>query len=151
MEQPTRRPTGDRTRPTRPHTEVLSASAPHGQPLGHKRLQAYRQSSASLPPSPSRSLPLSPQNGNPSAATVRGGVEQSRLQAPPHRSSAVRGVRGRDSRSPAFRPSSALALFGCPIFAVFPTTPSPCSAVRHPPAHHWSAARHHGSRRTRWA
>jgi hypothetical protein len=136
-----------RTRPTRPQplTVGLSVTAWAASPrstggCSPAVLQAVHRGAASLPPSPSQSLPLSPQNRNPSAAAVRGGVEQSRLQAPPHRSSALCGVCARDSSSPApaLRPSSALAL-------VRPSSSSP--TVPSPSAHHWSAARRHGSPR----
>jgi hypothetical protein len=76
-----------RTRPTRPQplTVCLSVTAWAASPrstggCSPAVLQAVRRGAASLPSSPSQSLPLSPQNRNPSAVVVRGGVEQSRLQ-----------------------------------------------------------------------
>jgi hypothetical protein len=155
--QPTRQPTHrlTATRPTQKDT-AHTASAPHGRPLGHGmgsltmvhgQLLSCRQSVAAPPvslPHPlglglSLSLPKTETLAPPRSveAWSRAGCS---LQALPHRSSALCGVRARDSSSPtpALRPSSALAL-------VRPSSSSP--TVPSPSAHRWSAARRHGSPR----
>jgi hypothetical protein len=88
-----------------------------------------------LPPSPSRSIPLSPQSLNlePPAAAVRGAEQAA---APPRRCATCA------LRDSALHPSARLfsslglrRLFSILFFAVCPsspTAPSPCSAVRRP-------------------
>jgi hypothetical protein len=146
MEQPTRQPIGNKTRPTRPHTKVLSVSAPHSQPLGHGRLQAVRRQSPSLTLSVSPSL--SPQNRNPSAAhgPWRRGAEQAGGTAA--RRTGLKHSALSAPETPAVQHSDRPAPSPCSVVRSSPSSPmapSPCSAVRHPLAHHWLVACCHGS------